>query len=316
MRKKEYYKVLVSAPYLQSSINRFKNIFIKNNIEIILASVKEHLSENDLLPIIENIDGVICGDDYFTEEVIKRAKKLRVISKWGTGIDTIDQDACKKYGIKLYNTPNAFTEPVSDTVLGFILCYARNIILSDQEIKKGKWNKVLGFALHEKILGIIGVGNIGKAVVKKAKNFGIKILGNDIKPISEEFISETRIIIVEKGILYKNSDIISINCDLNETSYHLINMSSFNLMKKKPFIINTARGSIINEKDLIPALENGLIAGAALDVFENEPIEKNNPLLKFKNVILSPHNSNSSMIAWEKVHKTTISNLIKGLNDK
>jgi len=316
MRKNENFKVLVSAPYLQSSIDRFKNILVNNNIEIILVSVKEHLSENELLPIIENIDGVICGDDYFTEEVIKRAKKLRVISKWGTGIDTIDQDACKKYGIKLYNTPNAFTEPVSDTVIGFILCYARNIILSDQEIKKGKWNKVLGFALHEKILGIIGVGNIGKAVVKKAKNFGIKILGNDIKQIPEEFISETGIIMVEKGILYKNSDIISINCDLNETSYHLINMNSFNLMKKKPFIINTARGSIINEKDLILALENGLIAGAALDVFENEPIEKNNPLLKFKNVILSPHNSNSSMIAWEKVHKTTISNLIKGLNDK
>jgi len=316
MRKNENFKVLVSAPYLQSSIDRFKNIFINNNIEIILASVKEHLSENELLPIIENIDGVICGDDYFTEEVIKRAKKLKVISKWGTGIDTIDQDACKKYGIKLYNTPNAFTEPVSDTVLGFILCYARNIILSDQEIKKGKWNKVLGFALHEKILGIIGVGNIGKAVVKKAKNFGIKILGNDIKPISEEFISETGIIMVEKGILYKNSDIISINCDLNETSYHLINMNSFKLMRKRPFIINTARGSIINEKDLIPALENGLIAGAALDVFENEPIKKNSPLLKFKNVILSPHNSNSSLTAWEKVHKATISNLIKGLNEK
>lgn len=316
MRKNENFKVLVSAPYLQSSIGRFKNILVNNNIEIILVSVKEHLSENELLPIIENIDGIICGDDYFTEEVIKRAKKLRVISKWGTGIDTIDQDACKKYGIKLYNTPNAFTEPVSDTVLGFILCYARNIILSDQEIKKGKWNKIPGFALHEKILGIIGVGNIGKAVVKKAKNFGIKILGNDIKQIPEEFISETGIIMVEKGTLYKNSDIISINCDLNETSYHLINMNSFKLMRKRPFIINTARGSIINEKDLIPALENGLIAGAALDVFENEPIEKNNPLLKFKNVILSPHNSNSSMIAWEKVHKTTISNLIKGLNDK
>jgi len=236
-----------------------------------------------------------------------------VISKWGTGVDSIDDGACARLGIQLYRTPNAFTTPVADTVMGYILTFARRHPWMDQEMKAGRWRKLPGRALSECTLGIIGVGHIGKAVTRRARAFGLHVLGTDIVEIDHVFIAETGIEMVPLEELLGRSDFISINCDLNPTSRHLINARTLGQVKRDAVLVNTARGPIVEEHALIDALRSGHLAGAALDVFEVEPLPAESPLLKMPNVLLAPHNANSSPAAWERVHQNTIRNLLVGL---
>jgi phosphoglycerate dehydrogenase-like enzyme len=239
--------------------------------------------------------------------------RLKVISKWGTGIDSIDSETCARLGVKVGRTLNAFTTPVSDSVLGYMLAFSRRGPWMDAAMKRGEWEKIPGKALSESVLGVIGVGNIGKAVTRRARAFGMKVLGTDIIDVDHVFVNETGIEMTDLQSLLANSDFISINCDLNPTSHHLINANTLALMKPAAVIINTARGPIVEENALVAALSNGVVGGAALDVFEHEPLPLESPLLKMDNVMLAPHNSNSSPTAWERIHWSTIKNLVEGL---
>ncbi len=239
--------------------------------------------------------------------------RLKVISKWGTGIDSIDQDACADFGVMIGNTPNAFTLAVSDSVLGYMLAFARKHPWMDQAVKNGIWEKIPGRSLSECILGVIGLGNIGVAVLERAKSFQMTLLGNDIREIDPDFILANGVSMVPLAELLTRADFVSVNCTLNPTSTHLINADAFLNMKSNAVLINTARGQIVDEKALVVALKKEKIAGAALDVFENEPLPAESPLRGFDNVLLAPHNSNSSPTAWEKVHFNTIRNLLEGL---
>lgn len=310
------WKVLITAPYMQSVIDRFRPTFAEQGIEIIVPPVNERLSEEELLQWVGEVDGVICGDDQFTAQVLQAAPRLKVISKWGTGIDSIDLQACEHLGIAVRNTPHAFSEPVADTVLGYVLCFARNLLRLDYKIREGVWHKTTSRALHECTLGVIGVGHVGKAVVRRAIAFGMKVLGNDIVEMPLEFIAETGIEMVAKDELFRQADFVSLNCDLNPTSYHLMSHQQFLQMKDTAHLINTARGPIIDEPALIRALQEKHIAGAALDVFEEEPLPVDSPLRKMDNVLLAPHNANSSPAAWERVHTNTVRNLLEELKGR
>jgi D-3-phosphoglycerate dehydrogenase len=295
-------------------LDRFRPVFDRYEIELIVPDVRERMDEDDLLKYAGQFDGTICGDDRYTPRVIEAcAPRLKVISKWGTGIDSIDAEACSRYGIKIGRTLNAFTTPVADTVLGYLLAFSRRQPWMDRAMKSGEWEKIPGKALSESTLGVIGVGNIGKAVTRRARAFGMKVLGTDIVDIDHVFISETEIQMTDLQSLLSESDFVSINCDLNPTSQHLMNAETFPLMKPSAVLINTARGPIVDEYALINALQAGRPAGAALDVFEVEPLPADSPLLKMDNVMLAPHNSNSSPAAWERVHWNTIRNLLDGL---
>jgi len=308
------YTVLFTAPYMIPFVDRFKPVFDKYNIELIVPDVRERMEEEDLLKYAGQFDGAICGDDRYTARVIEAcAPRLKVISKWGTGIDSLDASACLSHSVKIGRTPNAFTTPVADTVLGYMLAFARRQPWMDAEMKRGKWEKIPGKTLSECTLGVIGVGNIGKAVTRRARAFGMKVYGNDIVDIDHVFITETGIEMTALHFLLSNSDFVSINCDLNPTSRHLMNADTFALMKPTAVLINAARGPIVEEQALIEALQSKRLAGAALDVFEVEPLPLDSPLMKMDNVMLAPHNSNSSPAAWERVHWNTIKNLVKGL---
>lgn len=307
--------ILLSAPYMLPFIERFKPVFDHYNIELLVPEVNERLEEEEILTYAGQFDGAICGDDRYTARVLQAcAPRLKVVSKWGTGTDSIDRAACDRLGIQLRNTLNAFTLPVADSVLGYILAFARQQPWMDRAIKAGEWKKIPGRSLSECTLGVIGVGNIGKAVLRRASAFGMTLLGNDIVPIPTDFLSEFKVSSVSLSELAQRSDFISVNCDLNPTSKHLVNQSLLAQMKPTAILINTARGPIVNEKDLVDALQEKKIAGAGLDVFEDEPIPSNSPLLKMDNVLLAPHNSNSSPTAWENVHWNTIRNLLLGLD--
>lgn len=309
--------LLLSAPYMLPFIERFKPVFDHYGLELILPDVNERLEENELLTYAGKFDGTICGDDRFTPRALEACSpRLKVISKWGTGTDSIDRAACERLGIQLRNTPNAFTIPVADSVMGYILAFARRQPWMDRAIKAGNWEKIPGRSLAESTLGVIGVGNIGKAVLKRASAFGMRLLGNDILPIPQEFLQEYNVTSTSLAELVSQSDFVSVNCDLNPTSHHLINGEILSLMKPHTVLINTARGPIVKEADLIEALQQKKIAGAGLDVFEDEPLPADSPLLKMDNVLLTPHNSNSSPTAWENVHWNSIRNLLIGLSIK
>jgi D-3-phosphoglycerate dehydrogenase / 2-oxoglutarate reductase len=306
--------ILLSAPYMLPLLDRFRPVLEHYGLELITPDVHERLEEADLLKYAGQFDGAICGDDRYTVRVLEIcAPRLKVISKWGTGIDSIDAAACAHLGIKLCRTTNAFTLPVADTVMGYLLAFARRQPWMDKAMKAGVWEKIPGRALNECTLGIIGIGNIGKALARRARAFGLNTFGTDIVEIDHVFIAETGIQMVALETLLSVSDFISVNCDFNPTSLRLINARTLSLMRKGAVLINTARGPIVDEPALVEALKAGTISGAALDVFEVEPLPGDSPLKQMDNVLLAPHNSNSSPAAWERVHWNTIKNLIEGL---
>jgi D-3-phosphoglycerate dehydrogenase len=306
--------VLFSAPYMIPSLDRFQPVLDRHGLDLIIPEVQERLEEADILKYAGQFDGAVCGDDRYTARALEACvPRLKVISKWGTGVDSIDAAACERLGVKLCRTPNAFTLPVADTVMGYILAFARRQPWMDKAVKAGIWNKIPGRSLSECTLGIIGVGNIGKALVRRARAFGMNLLGNDIVEIDHVFLAEMGLKMVDLENLLKQSDFVSVNCDLNPTSLRLINLRTLSLMKPEAVLINSARGAIVEETALVAALQSGRIAGAALDVFEVEPLPVESPLVKMDNVMLAPHNANSSPAAWERVHWNTIRNLLEGL---
>jgi D-3-phosphoglycerate dehydrogenase len=183
----------------------------------------------------------------------------------------------------------------------------------DAMIKQGGWTKIPSMSLAELTLGVIGVGRIGKAVMQRANGFGMRLLGNDIVEVDPVFIREYQVEMLPLPDLLAQADYVSLNCDLNPTSRHLINEKTLAMMKTNAVLINTSRGPVIDEQALIRSLQTKHIHGAALDVYEEEPLPMDNPLLKMENVLLGSHNSNSSPMAWERVHWNTIKNLLEGL---
>jgi len=306
-------KILITAPYFIPVPKKYRDILYRHQIRYDTLEVEEKCFESDLIPIIQNYDGVIAGDDQYTSTVFAKASKLKVIAKWGTGIDSIDLNAAKKRGVKVLNTMDAFIEPVSQTVFGYILSFARNIHSQNTSMKNGNWDKDESVTLSESALGVIGLGSIGKEVLRLGKAFRMELYGYDINKISKEFIEETGTQIVSKKTLLNKSDFVSLHCVLNESTKHIICAKDFEKMKSKAIIINTARGPLVNELDLINAINSKTIFGAGLDVFENEPLDPKSPLRSMANVLLTPHNSNSSPGVRELVHKNTIKNLLIGL---
>ena len=306
--------ILLTAPYMLPFRDRFVPLLESYGLTVIEPSVRERMDEADLLEYAGLFDGTICGDDRYTERVMAAClPRLKVISKWGTGIDSIDSEAAARLGIRVCRTPNAFTLPVADSVLGYILAFARRQPWMDRQMKAGQWEKIPGRALHECTLGVVGVGAIGKAVIRRARAFGIRVLGNDIAEVDHAFVAETGLRMTDLPSMVAASDFVSVNCDLSPSSRHIINDTILAGMKRGAVLINTARGPLVDEAALVSALQAGHIAGAALDVFEFEPLPSGSPLLHMDNVLLAPHNSNSSPAAWERVHLHTIDNLLDGL---
>ena len=244
------------------------------------------------------------SDDEITRKVLDKAKKLKVISKWGTGLDSIDLNYAKKKRIKVFNSPGAFTDNVSDHALALMFSLNRNIILNHNDILKGKWSKRICDNLTDKTIGIIGYGKIGQ-MIKKLSSFKVNFLINDLKKL--------RIKKTTKNKIYKQSDILFLCVSLNDSSRNMLVKKHFKIMKKNLIIVNICRGQVIRGNDLYYALKNNLIAGAGLDVHYQEPIKKNNKFLKLKNCVFSSHNAFNSRNMISKINDHTVNNLLKGL---
>lgn len=309
------WRVLITAPYMLPVVEEFRPRLSAEGVEVSTARVRERLSEEELLPLVGAFDGVICGDDQFTERVLSAAPRLKVISKWGTGVDSINTVAAARLGVRVCNTPDAFTDCVADTALGYVLCFARRLPWMDADVRAGRWVKPDAVSLRECTLGVVGVGNIGRAVARRARAFGMRVLGNDPVPPPAPFVEETGLAVVPLRELLAEADFVSLHCDLNPTSFHLIGRAELALMGPTAYLINTARGPVVAEPALVEALRERRIAGAALDVFEVEPLPEDSPLRAFSNCLLAPHNANSGPAARRRVHESTIANLLEALRE-
>ncbi len=238
---------------------------------------------------ILNYEALIIGAHEFPQDIMDKCEKLKIICKHGAGLDNIDLAAAEKNGITVCNVPGTNSNAVADLAMGLALAMTRNIIISNNRVRNGKWQPSIGEDVYKKTIGLIGFGSIAQNVARRAKGFSMKVLAYDpyIQTLPEEFKDYVKLSSFDDAI--KNSDLISLHLPLTEETKNLIAGKEMDQMKKGAYIINTARGGIINEKDLYDALVSGQIAAAALDVTEVEPIEKDNPLLALENVIITPH---------------------------
>jgi len=246
-------------------------------------------------------DGLLAGLEPLTENVLAKAKTLKVISRVGVGMDNVDQVAAKKLGIKVFNTPGVLTDAVAELTLGFILAALRKIALLDRKMHVGQWEKKMGALLKGKTVGIVGFGNIGMRVAQLALAFGANIIFTDVRKIKKAKSKQ-----VSVARLIKSANIISLHCSGKDC---VIGEKEIQAMKEGVIIINTARGSLIDEKALFKGVSSGKVACAGLDVFLEEPYK--GELSKLDNVILTPHIGSYAREARVIMEKMAVDNLIK-----
>ena len=309
--------------FLTRTLHDFALRELRKKYQIEIHSGKIPIPKTKLRSKIGNVEGLICFPyDRIDRELIDIAKNLKVISTYSVGFDHIDTQYAKKKKIRVGYTPEVLTDATADLAFALILDVLRRISEGDRIIRGGKWRQIygaydyVGTDLQGKTLGIFGFGRIGSTLAKRAKSFDMKIIYHNRKPVSKNKEKSLGVKYVTLDKLITQSDVISIHVPHTKETNQLFDMKIFRKMKKTAFLINTARGKIVNEKDLITALNKKIIAGAALDVYESEPIGKNHPLTNIQNVVLAPHIGSSTRETRAKMAEITIKNLELGINGK
>ena len=290
------YKVLITDSISQNGLDLLND----SDIEIINMP---NPSKKELYKVISDVQGwIVRSGTNISSEDIKKASKLQIIGRAGVGVDNIDIDEATNHGIIVMNMPDGNTISAAEHTMAMISCLSRNIQLGHLSLVSGLWDrhKLIGSELRGKILGVIGLGRIGREVIKRALSYDMIILGYD-PYVDQNIFAEDKIKIVDLNYLTKNSDIITIHVPLIKSTKNLFNAKRISQMKKHAKLINVARGGIVNEQDIADALNNDVIAGAAIDVFEKEPLSPNSSLLNAKNILLTPHLGASTFEAKEGV---------------
>jgi len=272
------------------------------------------LSEDELIPLLEGCVGCIAGLDHYTAKVIENAKDLKVISRYGAGVDRVDLAAAKAKNVAVCNTPGANAQAVADLTFALLLCVARKVSVLDRKTKEGQWPRSNGTELYAKTIGVLGLGAIGKAVAKRATGFSMKILAYD-PFMNKEYAEANGIIPSDFATIIKEADFLSLNLPLTDETRHLISADVMKSMKKGSIIVNTARGGLIDETAAYELLASGHLGGMGLDVFEEEPPKKT-PLFDLENVVLTPHTSAHTAEATAGMADMSVQNLIDVLSGK
>jgi len=289
-----------------------KNAVLKEKVLKYFPNTKLNLdgkrfNQDELIEFIKDSDGVIVGLEVINKEVLKDCSKLKIVSKYGVGLNNIDIDECKLHDVAIGWSGGVNKLSVAEMTIGFMLMLCRNLFLTSNQLKNSFWNKSGGYQLSEKTIGIIGMGHIGKEVVRLLKPFNCKILVNDI--IEQElYYQENGLVNCTKEYIFMNADIITLHTPYNKYTEAMVDRGIFEIMKSNAFIINTARGGIIDEDALKFALSEGLIAGAAIDTYVHEPpVDKD--LLSLENLVCTPHIGGNSIEAVEAMGISAIEHL-------
>jgi len=281
------YKILSTSPTFGHYISEPLKYFKDNGCEVTLVPQGKKLSEEELVENMAELDAAIVGVEKITQRVIQGSKRLKVIAKHGAGVDNIDVKTATSQGVVVISAPGANSDAVADLTFGLFLSLARSISFADRAVKGGGWPRIVGIDLSGKTLGIIGLGQVGKKVAKRALGFDMRVLVYDV--IKDEAFAQ------KWGINYRSldeilveSDFLSVHVPLIDSTRNLIGKRELELMKNDAFLVNIARGGVVDEEALYHALKERKVRGAALDVFSSEPPAEN-PLLELDNVIATPH---------------------------
>jgi D-3-phosphoglycerate dehydrogenase len=289
-------KVLITCPPMLKQIDQFRDAFSDIGIEITTPRVVQTLTVEELLLLVPEHDGWIIGDDPATSEVFEAGKagRLKAAVKWGIGVDNVDFAACERLGIPISNTPGMFGAEVADLAMCYVLGLARDAFLIDREIRKGGWPKPSGVSLSGKTMGIVGLGDIGKNIAKRANAHDLRIVGWD--PFAKSlpgYIDLQKEWPSDVG----SCDFLVFACALTKETYHLFNDSTLDVLKPGLRLVNVSRGPLVNETALLEGLSRGIVTSAALDVFEVEPVSQENEILRHPNCILGSHNGSNTVDA-------------------
>ena len=309
--------------FLTRTLHDFALKELKKKFQVEIHTGKIPIPQSTLKFKIKQVDGLICFPyDQINKEIIQSAKNLKVISTFSVGYDHIDTKFAKEKKIRVGYTPEVLTDATADMAFALLIDSLRRISEGDRIIRKREWRQIygaydyVGLDLQGKTLGIIGLGRIGKTLAKRAKAFDMKIIYHNRKQISKIEEKKLGVKYTTFNKLITQSDIISIHVPHTKETNQMFDMKIFKKMKKTAFLINTSRGKIVNEKDLVTALKRKIIGGAGLDVFETEPISKKHPFFKLENIVLAPHVGSSTKETRTKMAKITIKNLILGIKGK
>jgi len=309
-------KILLTSTSFQDTLGAHQDLLNSQDFEI--DTLRGPVTEEELLPIIGNYDAVICGDDEYSERVLIKGKRgnLKYISKYGVGLDRIDLEAAKKLDIPVTNCPGVNQISVSEHVLALIFAFEKNVLVQNESTKKGSWKRWIGNEIHGQTIGIIGLGSVGKELVKKSLALGMRVIGFDLFK-NEEFIAAYPEMIFTENVedIYKNANYLSLHVPHTPQSEKLINENViFNKLKKNPIIVNTARGMLIDVDAVIKGLESGAIKGYLTDVLAVEPIQDNEKLKGLKNVIITPHVGSRTYQSVVRQGTMAVQNLLDLIN--
>ena len=310
--------------FITRKINSIAVELLKNYYDVVWTNKTDSPTKNVMIKKVKNVYGILCTlSEKIDSDIMDAAgSNLKVISTLSTGYEHIDICEATKRGIYVTTTGNILSEATADLTFGLILALSRKIVEGHLYVIDGKWQKgwapdlFLGSNIYGSTLGILGLGNIGTAVAKRANGFNMNIIYNNRHQLSKSIENKLNVTYVTFEQLLKNSDFLSIHSSFDKDNFHLIDSIELKKMKKTSFLINTSRGSIINEISLIKALKNKWIAGAGLDVFEKEPLPNQHELLKLKNVILLPHIGSATVQTRNQMSEVAAINLHNILSKK
>jgi len=257
-------------------------------------------SPAETIRVLSNVDAVIAGGEYLTPEVIAALPRLQVIARSGVGYDRVNVSAATKHGIPVTITPTANHESVAETAFALVFAIAKGIVTNDACVRSGQWAKNQTQPIRGKILGIFGLGRIGRSTAIRGRAMGMTVLATETYP-DKPFVAQHGIELVDFDALLSRSDYVSIHCPLNAETAGLFNHAVFQKMKPGSVLINTARGGMVVEADLMDALKSGHLSGAGLDVFEQEPATSDNPLFQLDNIVVSPHVGGGDKLSQENM---------------
>jgi len=294
-------KVLVSSSHWEELCQQAKKMLLDAGHEIVLHKGElPYMSFEEIAEVIGDVDGAIIGLDDWTEEVYKIAPKLKVIAKFGVGTDNIDKINAKKYGIKVINAPGINSNAVAELTIGMIIDMLRGVTMQHLSMTRGVWPRHLGGELRGKTVGLLGFGAIAKLVAKKLQCFDVTVIASDLYP-DMETAKAYGVEIVSSEDVITRSDIVSIHIPSTPETFHMFDDAVFAKMKQGAYLVNAARGAIVDTQALIRALESGQIAGAALDAFENEPLKQDDPLLQCGKTVCTSHTGAETREVYQNV---------------
>lgn len=303
--------VLVTCRQMQVELPRHRERIERLGYEVVAPELdgRQQFSAAELLEYRDYLVGIIAGDDQLDREFFDGATRLKTVIRWGIGMDSVDHEAAREHGVTVRNTPGVFGHEVAEAAFGYILNLARGYIAVDAAVRRGEWPKLEGVTLAGSQLGVVGFGAIGREIAKCGSGFGMDVVVYD--PFVDT--APTAVSIIDLDKLLATSRFIVLACPLTPQTFHLIDAQRLTLVRPDAYLVNVARGPVVSERDLIETIKSGRLAGAALDVFEVEPLPLDSELRTLPNVVLGAHNASNTREAVVRASDAAVDFLIEEL---